>query len=316
MRPFVLDCDTGRDDALALWLALQTGMPLVGVVASYGNTILENVVDNTARVLALAGGGEIPLCVGAREPSRSHQGIQDVLLPRQQAAGNGLCHVEFPAAPRQQHEDGVAMIRDLAAKHGALDYVIMGSATHFASLCVALGDKLRHCIGRVTMMGGKFDPLWSVAPVADFNLVCDPFAVRTILAEGLVPRFVPLNVTWPIALGLSEIEALVPQSEIAQAAQQLMVAYCRHFAPDGIFRFHDPCVLLALAAPENFSRTMIDIVCEEGHLDFARLQMGVGGFPAEVYSADTTMQEGFLKTLLAALGFSTQSYESHHQKSG
>ncbi|NCC23359.1 MAG: nucleoside hydrolase [Alphaproteobacteria bacterium] len=203
LPPFVIDCDTGRDDALAIWSALALRWPLRAIVASYGNVDVEKVTDNCARVLHLAGRNDIPLLPGTSRPSRNHRGFRETVLPRQSAAGNGLCDIELPKAssPLPKPLSPAAMageIEKLAAENGPLHYIILGPATNFAALAGQLGANLSTCVSSVTMMGGTFSPLREELGKPDFNVVCDPFAVRDLLARNIPVAFVPVNATWTL----------------------------------------------------------------------------------------------------------------------
>ncbi len=83
LKPFILDCDTGRDDALTIWCAIALGLPFAGAVASYGNVVMTSVLDNTARVLSLAGCDNIPLFAGASRPSATMPPMKISMAPRQ-----------------------------------------------------------------------------------------------------------------------------------------------------------------------------------------------------------------------------------------
>lgn len=308
--PVIIDCDTGRDDALSLWLALSLNIPLAGVVASYGNTTLDNVVDNTARVLSLAGRNDIPLFAGCAAPVKSHRAFNDIVLPRQAVAGNGLCNINLPSAARALPQasalpDLAMAIKGIADVQGKIDYVILGPATNFAAICRILGDSVHEAVNSVTMMGGKLDDLWSQMPGADFNLACDPYSVHEVLQSGLPVRFVPMNFTWPIYLHLPEIEALQPQSEIARTAQSLMIAHARYFAPEPVFRFHDPCVILTLCDDEGFIPRKMAIDLDESSADFGRLIRIDHGFPVHVYEGTENKRLSFRSQILEALGLAS-----------
>lgn len=308
-KPIVIDCDTGRDDALSLWLALALGMDLSAVVASYGNTILENVSENCARVLALAGREDIELWQGETFPSRVHASVETVLLPKQKGSGNGLCNLELPKSVRKAEllnaQERAERLRKIAAEKGAIDYIILGPATNFAATCDALGDDANNLIASVTMMGGKMDRLWDEMPGADFNIACDPFAVQSVLEQGqrhgLPVRFVPMNVTWPIMLDMSELLALSASSDIGQTAKDLMIAHARHFAPEPVFRFHDPCVILALGETNTFVARHLRVECDEASDDFGRLVDDDAGCKVYVLEANEALRARFMNEILTRL---------------
>lgn len=310
LNPFIIDCDTGRDDALAIWSALSLKLHLSGVVASYGNTAVTNVTDNTARVLALGGGAHIPLFAGALQPSQTHVGFENVVVPRQKVSGNGLCNIELPRSPQPlpapQSADALAgFITSLSKQNGKLDYIILGPATNFASVCDVLGPDIHKHINRVMMMGGKFDALWDQIPGADFNLICDPFAVRKIFEAGFAIQFVPMNVTWPIAMSLEDVENLQTTTALSKTAKDVMIAHLRDFAPEPVFRFHDPSVIHAWVEGKGFEPVTLTISCDEASPDFGRL-ITQGTYDAAVYRADESVRRKFLNDILASLGLSLQ----------
>lgn len=309
-NPVIIDCDTGRDDALSIWLALALGLDVRAVVASYGNTILDNVCENSARVLALAGREDIALWRGQDEPSRHHSGIESVLLPKQRSAGNGLCNLELPRSGREAETltaaERASRLLSLAEERGPVDYVILGPATNFSTMCKALGAQAEGVIARVTMMGGKFSPLWEAMPGADFNVVCDPWAVQELLQQGqsheFPVRFVPMNVTWPIVLDMNELTALRASTAMAQTATDLMIAHARHFAPEPVFRFHDPCVILSLLHNDNFRTASLKVICEDSAQDFGRLWEDNGGLPADIFEVSDVLRANLLNDILLHLG--------------
>lgn len=312
--PLIIDCDTGRDDALALWVALARktshAMNLAGVVTSYGNVALDQVIENTARVLDLAGGGTVPLLAGAAGPLRDHRAYRDFVLPRQASSGNGLCNLDLPRGnmvrPVSTTPDQLAeQIIDLAEKHGRLDYAILGPATNFASLCRVLGDRVTDYIARVTMLGGRMGDLWDDTPIGDFNVLCDPFALREVLERGLNLRLVTLNTTWPIALSLDALDHLHPQSALAETAKALMIAHTRHFAPEPVFRFHDPAMLLAIAQADCFHAATIRLDDDENSASFGRLSPDPNGYQVFIHHATAAIQDSLRADILSALSLTT-----------
>ncbi len=308
-NPLIIDCDTGRDDALSIWIALALKYDLAAIVASYGNTSLDNVCENCSRVLALAGRADIPVWRGETAPSADHSGVANVITPKQQVSGNGLCNLELPvssqAAVAMNATERAEALRQIAREKGAVDYIILGPATKFANMLAALGDEAPQVIARVTMMGGKMDALWDDMPGADFNLACDPFAVNATLegsARHNIPvRFVPMKGTWPIVMDLPQLEALRAQGAVAQIARDLMIAHARHFAPEPVFRFHDPCVIMALSHEGAFRQTKLRIATKDQSDSFGRLYEDAQGVAASLFEADEALRTQLLSGILALL---------------
>lgn len=311
-HPFIIDCDTGRDDALTLLLARRWGMPLVGVVASYGNTALSCVCTNTARILALAGASDVPLFAGAQAPLHDHALYAPVVLARHKTTGNGLCNL----VPCDVAYDGpktltvstlAARIDELVAAHGKLHYFVIGPATNLAALRLYWGEAFAQRFSQITMMGGKLDSLWDEMPGADFNIAADPEAVSILMKSGVPMRFLPMNATWPIKMDVQEIEALRPTGPTATFVKELMVTHCRHFAPEPVFRFHDPTILLTLSHAEAFVKRSLAIGLDESSPDFGRLTDSADGTPCDVFTPDEPLQALLLTQMLEGLGLASSA---------
>ena len=312
VTPFLLDCDTGRDDALAIWYALSNKMPLWGVIASYGNTPLDNVVTNCQKVLAAFPEQSIPVIKGAIEPSRGHKYYDDVVCPRQDASGNGLCNIDLPYVvdsipvcdeKLSYVQQIIDLIKSSAARHGGMiDYVITGPATNFAAVCEKMGDDIHNYIDNVVMMGGKFGDLWAKLPFADFNIGCDPYALQTVLDSKLDFKLVPMNATWPIFLGVEDVEALSTRSALSEQAKSIMVAHCRSFSPEPVFRFHDPAVMVALQNKDLFVAERYKLCLDEEADNFGQLQTDGDGTNIALFQYDASLTDVYLNELLTGLG--------------
>ncbi len=307
--PLIIDCDTGRDDALSLWIALALGYELCAVVASYGNTTLDNVCENCARDLNVAGRADIPVWRGETMPLAAHPGMQSIILPKQEMSGNGLCNLELPLSPSQampkNAQQRADALRAIAAEKGGIDYIILGPATNFAATCQALGADVTKVIKRVTMWGSKLEPLWHAMPGPDFNFGCDPFAVKVLLEAaaqyGLSVRFMPMDVTWPMEMNLAQLQALKSAGGVAQTAKDLMIAHAQNFAPDHLFRFHDPCVIMSLQHENHFKALNVTINTDISSPDFGRLLMSENASPAFIFTADDALRAAMMAGVLALL---------------
>lgn len=274
---------------MAIWLAIKLGYNLVGVVTSFGNTTLENVTTNTAGILSFIDADHIPLLKGVSEPSSIHAGYKNIVLPRQALSGNGLCNLEFPTT-RHNHQKSTSIeefadfMCDNAQKNGKLDYIILGPATNFAKLCKHMGDEIHDVINSVVMLGGKIDELWRLNPTADFNIICDPSSVADILQTTLTKKFITLDTTWDISISLNDIKTLMAKGKIGLKTKEIMEVFCQYFAPEPIFRFHDPSVIL-LYNKDDYIETSVTINLDETSREYGRLSHDESfGAKVEIYN--------------------------------
>ena len=304
IKNYIIDCDTGRDDALSIFSAIKLGISLVGIISSYGNVSLDQVTENCARVCAFAGRPDIKIIKGSSGPSRMSAGYESIVIPRQNKSGNGLCNIELPAILMPPNNESLeTAFENICNQNGPVDYIILGPATNFARLCEAFGPKIHEYVRSVFMMGGKLDPLWQSMPGADFNILCDPYSLKKIMESGIKTNFVPMNFTWPILLDLNQLESLKESNEISRLSKQLMIAHAKHFAPEPVFRFHDPCVIFAAKNEQNFRPASISIDLNDG-ATFARLYEDDRGYPCAIFEGNDEIREQYLNDILQAIGLS------------
>ncbi len=273
LNPCIIDCDTGRDDAMAIWLSLALGDKLCGVVSSFGNAPLDKVLDNNLRVLSLANRADISTYIGSKEPPIKHKGYKDKVLSRHALCGNGLNDVSLPEPvplnkPLPMQELAKDLV-ELKKKYGRIDYIITGPATNFARMYKDHREILENCIDKVFMMGGKFSPLWEETPGADFNFISDPYAVQQILSAPFDFYLVPMNLTWNIFSSKKEIEAFSAGNTVAKYIKMIMTAYCEMEKKP--FRYHDPCTVLLRHDLTKFSPLTCTLVSDEDSPFFGRL---------------------------------------------
>ena len=254
-KNILIDCDTGRDDALALWVALKTDK-VKGVISSYGNVSVSAVVENNLRVLNLAQASFVPVFEGASVSLCQNEGYQKYTIERQKISGNGVCNVELPSCNALKVsgklDAWVEFIQETSQTSGKLDYIVLGPATNFAYVAERLGNQLSKYLNSVTMLGGKIGDLWNNHPVPDFNVISDTDAFQVLLSAPIAKKLITLDTTWDIALSLEEIIEFEPSSEVGRWAKEIMISQCQHFAPEPIFRFHDPAAIFLYDKDELF----------------------------------------------------------------
>lgn len=201
----ILDVDTGYDDALALLLALRSpSAKVIGITCVAGNHSLNQVIDNTLRILDLADAPAIPVAVGMalpliephREPSllHGHDGMADTGLPTSARRPVAEHAVEFLRRTIEAHTEPITL-------------VALAPLTNIAAF-IRIYPALAARLAGITVMGGTYLAYGNTSPVAEFNLRQDPEAAAIVLESGLPIRLYPLDPFRELALPADEIGRL------------------------------------------------------------------------------------------------------------
>ncbi|XP_063593633.1 nucleoside hydrolase-like isoform X2 [Penaeus indicus] len=184
----VIDTDAGLDDALAIFMALEShkrgDLEVVAITTVHGNTKVDNVCVNVLRILQTADLlEEIPVFVGARE-SLVHPWV-DPGEPFHGHDGFGDTKLAAPPPPtsllKPQHS--VWELLELSKKYeNELVLVALGPLTNVA-LALRLDPKFTSRLAGFFAMGGNTTALGNITVCGEFNFTCDPEAARVVL-EG------------------------------------------------------------------------------------------------------------------------------------
>lgn len=201
MRKFIIDADTGSDDAVAILLALQNKeIDVLGITVVSGNVPLEQGVKNTLSTIEAAE-QEIKVFAGAEKP-----------LMRDYVEIHGLTefteHVKSPSpiSASAQSVHGVDGMGDIGVTPKSLNYeekkavdfliekinqnpqeitiVTLGPLTNIALALQkdpSIAKKINHCY----VMGGTSDGTGNVSSAAEYNIWVDPEAAKLVFNSGL-----------------------------------------------------------------------------------------------------------------------------------
>jgi inosine-uridine nucleoside N-ribohydrolase len=223
-RRVILDVDTGTDDAVAIMLAVRhPAMELVGVTTVNGNAPVDTVLDNTLRVVDLAG-VSVPVFRGAERPLER----PDFPVPRAQRPDRAVHALPLPlpaATSRAAAGHAVEFLIETAmASPGEVSLVTTAPLTNLA-LALEREPRLTGAFSEVLTLGG-IHAIGNVTPAADFNVWADPEAARNVLRAGLERHLlVPLDTSQQAPVTSAHCEALAASDDpLAQAAARLIEA--------------------------------------------------------------------------------------------
>jgi inosine-uridine nucleoside N-ribohydrolase len=193
---FILDCDTGSDDAIAIFAATaHPELELIAITTVNGNVALEHTTENTLRALDHVG-ARVPVYAGAVRPLVR----PDFPIPRATLnAGSDFqqVHLNFPEAVSTAEEgSAVSFLVDAYMDDSNADVALVatGPLTNVA-LALATEPRLAERIPRLVIMGGAHGN-GNVTAAAEFNFWVDPEAAEAVLNAGIRDVvIVPLDAT-------------------------------------------------------------------------------------------------------------------------
>jgi len=196
MKKFIIDADTGSDDAVAILLALRDpNVEILGITIVSGNVPLELGILNARSTIELCE-QDIKVYAGSNKPfSREYKEIHNL--------DEFMNHVksESPISASGQCVHGVDGMGDIGIypkdetyeKKSAVDFIIdslneqpneitivtLGPLTNIAKAIEkdpSIVQKIKHCY----VMGGTSDGTGNVSAAAEYNIWVDPEAAKIV----------------------------------------------------------------------------------------------------------------------------------------
>ncbi len=282
---FVIDCDPGHDDAIAILLALASPeVELVGITTTHGNQTLEKTTTNALKVLELAGRTDIPVARGSDVPLTRELTVADHVHGESGLDGPALS--EPSAEPVA--EDAVSF---LAGRLGpGIVLVPTGPLTNVARLLTKHPDVE---LERIVLMGGAIG-LGNITPAAEFNIWADPEAAAAVFASGIDITMVGLDVTHEAIVGPERVARLRAAGRIGQVVAELIDFYSGYhrttYGWDGP-PVHDALAVAAVVRPELLE-TVHRHVAIETESDLSRGRTVVDLYPRTPVEANAHVAIG------------------------
>ncbi len=257
-RPFIIDCDTGTDDAIALMAAFGCEEIDVKAITSVNGNVAErytsannlNLAEYLGKDVEVAHGATYPLYLRERYNSGTHgsTGLGDVVLPEAQTMTFSRDY-----APE--------VIRRIAAQEGGrLELLVVGPMTNIA-IALSMYPELREQIRHIWCMGGAIRG-GNVNTNAEFNVWVDPVAAHLVMTSGIPMTLVGLDVTERAVMQPEDevrLRALGTRASVLTAdLLKFMFERCAKGGEDALM--HDSLAVAAAVKPEC-------LVCEPYYVD-------------------------------------------------
>ncbi len=191
-RPrFLLDVDTGIDDAVALMYLLATpGVSLEAITCTAGNVGARQVAINNLALLDLCGHSGVEVAIGSEVP------LEIPLVTTEETHGDqGIGYAELPP-PRGHISSRHAVdvwLEAVRCHPGQITGIVTGPLTNLA-LALRAEPELPMLLRGLVIMGGAFNHPGNTTPVAEWNIHVDPHAAKEVFAayEGLPHEKLPI----------------------------------------------------------------------------------------------------------------------------
>ncbi|MEM1129388.1 MAG: nucleoside hydrolase [Pseudomonadota bacterium] len=264
-RRIIIDTDPGRDDAVAILLALAApeAVEVMALTTVAGNVSVAQATDNALKVLEFAGRTEIPVYRGATHALRHDFDAE----PRHHGeTGLGGTVLPEPRTRPQSRPAAEFLIETLRAEPpGTVTLVTIGPLTNIATVLAEAPD-IAPRIAEIVIMGGAYFEVGSMTPTAEFNIYCDPEAAKAVFACGAPITVFPLDVTYRCLVTPARLAAFRALGTPIGPA----VAGWTDFAGRGDLEkfggrgapLHDPCTIAYLIEPKLFQGRQINVEIE------------------------------------------------------
>lgn len=202
VKPVILDCDPGHDDAIAIMLAAgDPAVDLLAITTVGGNQTLAKTTLNALRVCTAAGITDVPVAAGCARPLTRPLRIADDVHGESGLDGPVFGEPTVAAVPEHAIELTHRLLGESAEP---VTLVPTGPLTNIALLLTRYpADSAR--IREIVLMGGSTER-GNVTPYAEANIYVDPEAARIVFDSGVPVTMCGLNVTHQ-ALATAEVVA-------------------------------------------------------------------------------------------------------------
>ncbi len=298
-RPLIVDCDPGRDDAVALFLALAApeALETLAVTTVAGNVPLALTAANARRICAFAGRGDVPVYAGCPRPILRPLVTAPHVHGESGIAGLDLPPADAPLAPAHAVD---ALIEILSARRRAgappVTIAALGPLTNLA-LAIVKAPEILEGVREIVLMGGSLGA-GNVTPAAEFNIHVDPHAAAVVFSAGAPLTMIGLDVTRRTSADAARIEALRARGGRVGAAVADMLANGPPAREGGEPLLHDVCVIAHLLDPGLIETRPMRVAVEtaEGP-EVGRTRAGPDGWGGDVRVAVDLDAEGLYRLL-------------------
>ncbi|TQD70208.1 hypothetical protein C1H46_044260 [Malus baccata] len=255
-KKIIIDTDPGIDDAMAIFVALQSPeVQVIGITTIFGNVYTTLATRNALHLLEVAGRTDIPVAEGSHVTITKGTKLRIADFVH---GVDGLGNQNFPPPKGKPIEQSAAafLVEQASLYPGKVTVVALGPLTNIA-LATQLDPAFAKNIGQIILLGGAFAVNGNVNPAAEANIFGDPDAADMVFTCGADILAMGINVTHQVVLTDADRETLaMSNGKFAQYLCKILDVYFSYhhdaYSTKGVY-LHDPAVLVAAVNPSLFT---------------------------------------------------------------
>jgi len=288
MRHFIIDTDTGSDDAVALIMALrEPDIKVLAITTVFGNCDLRTATRNALISLEMADVGPVPVFVGMDRPLvRNRIDALDV------HGLDGLGDVGYPDPKLSAEKEHAinAIIRIVRSNLIPIEFITLGPLTNIA-MALRKAPDIMTKITNITVMGGAQLGFAGFTEVAEFNIYADPEAAKIVFDSGIPITMVPLEVCLS-GDGSADAQTILNETEIMELrslgtkraefvvdCNRRLIEFCTKLTGQRSLILPDPTAITVALRPQEILRqyTANITVDLSGELTYGQTVVNVRG---------------------------------------
>jgi len=264
MRPIIIDCDPGQDDAINLLLAMSSPdeLQILGITTVAGNVPLALTTRNARQVCDIAGRTEMPVFAGCDRPMR-----RQLLTAENVHGSTGIDGIEIvePQTPLAGAHAVDFIVESLLAAGEPVTLVPTGPLTNIG-VAIQREPAILGNVAEIVLMGGAMREGGNHSPSAEFNMLVDPDAANIVFRCGRPITVLGLDVTHQVLATRERRERIrAIDNPAGQATAGMLDFFNRHdtvkYGSLGA-PLHDPCTAAFLLKPGLFEGKACNLTVE------------------------------------------------------
>ncbi|MFT4308862.1 MAG: nucleoside hydrolase [Candidatus Woesearchaeota archaeon] len=252
---YIIDTDPGIDDAIAIMLAVKSGLNILGITTVSGNTTIESTTRNAQYVLGLLNSNDIPIYSGSERP------LNRELVKAVVHGKSGLEGLD-PSNNVALSENAVDKILSMIRENNDVTIIALGPLTNIARAIIKEPDTIR-MVKEIIVMGGAIKVAGNKSRVAEYNFFVDPEAADIVLRFPVRKTLVPLDACNEVTLLLDDFKKI--KGSLQEPILMMINHYIKNISSDeGINSapMYDPLTVYYAINPSACTIKEYDILVE------------------------------------------------------